>query len=151
MKFRKSLKQYAKIQYDKRAIVWCNDEGEEEVFSFGRLNEEVNKAANFFKRIGIKKGDFVMLILRRHYQFWISMYALHKIGAVAIPATHLLTKKDIVFRCNSADVKMIICSDKGDIYEHVKESISECETVEKLCIFTFQYANIIIIIQMFFI
>ena len=87
------IEEYAKLDYNKRAIVWCNDEGEEEIFSFGRLNEEVNKAANFFKRIGIKKGDFVMLILRRHYQFWVSIYALHKIGAVAIPATHLLTKK----------------------------------------------------------
>ncbi len=128
------IEEYAKIAPDKRALVWCNDEGEERIFTFSQLNAEVNKAANFFRRIGIKKGDFVMLILRRHYQFWISIYALHKIGAVAIPATHLLTKKDIIFRCECADIKMIICSDKGETREHVEESLPSCPTVEKCCI-----------------
>ena len=126
--------EYASVSPDKRALVWCNDEGEERVFTFSQLDCEVNKAANFFKRIGIGKGDFVMLILRRHYQFWISIYALHKIGAVAIPATHLLTKKDIVFRCNSADIKMIICSDKGEIRSHVDESLSACPSVKACCV-----------------
>lgn len=126
--------EYANTAPDKKAIVWCNDEGEERIFTYKDLDCEVNKTANFFKRIGIKKGDFVMLILRRHYQFWTSIYALHKIGAVAIPATNLLTKKDIVFRCNSADVKMIICSDKGDIKEHISDALPECTTVECCCI-----------------
>ena len=128
------IEEYAKIAPEKRALVWCNDEGEEKIFNFGELNREVNKTANFFKRIGIKKGDFVLLILRRHYQFWTSIYALHKIGAVAIPATHLLTKKDIVFRCNSADVKMIVCTNYGETREHVEASIPECKTLEKCCI-----------------
>ena len=92
------IEEYANTLPDKRAILWCNDEGEEKTFTYADLNKEVNKTANFFKRIGIKKGDFVLLILRRHYQFWTSIYALHKIGAVAIPATHLLTKKDIVYK-----------------------------------------------------
>ena len=96
------IEEYAKCAPEKRAILWCNDEGEERTFSYKDLNAEVNKTANFFKRAGIKKGDFVMLVLRRHYQFWTSIYALHKIGAVAIPATHLLTKKDIIYRCNSS-------------------------------------------------
>ena len=71
-----------------------------------------------------------MLVLRRHYQFWTSIYALHKIGAVAIPATHLLTKKDVIYRCNSADVKMILCSDKGDIKDHILEALPEFEDEE---------------------
>jgi len=128
------IEEYAKVAPDKRAILWCNDEGQERTFTYAELNAEVNKAANFFKRIGIKKGDFAMLILRRHYQFWVSVYALHKIGAVVIPATHLLTKKDIVFRCNSADVKMIICSNYGEIREHVQESLPLCNTVEICCV-----------------
>ncbi|MBQ6895262.1 MAG: AMP-binding protein [Clostridia bacterium] len=128
------IEEYAKCAPQKRAILWCNDEGEERSFTYAELNAEVNKTANFFKRAGVKKGDFVLLILRRHYQFWTSIYALHKIGAVAIPATHLLTKKDIVYRCNSADVKMIICSDKGDIKDHVKQALPECTTVEICCV-----------------
>ena len=71
------VEEYANLAPQKRALVWCNDEGQERIFTYMELNEEVNKAANFFKRVGIKKGDFAMLILRRHYQFWISIYALH--------------------------------------------------------------------------
>ena len=83
---------------NKTAIVWCNDKGEEATFTFGQVKYYSDKAANFFKSIGIKKGDPVMLILKRRYEFWFCLLALHKIGAVCIPATHLLTSKDIIYR-----------------------------------------------------
>ncbi|MEG0915234.1 MAG: AMP-binding protein, partial [Christensenellaceae bacterium] len=98
----------AQEQPEKRALLWTNDQDEEKVFTFEDISRLSSQAANFFKAEGIKKGDKVMLILKRHYEFWISIIALHKIGAIAIPATHLLTKKDIVYRCNAADIKMIV-------------------------------------------
>lgn len=73
-----------------------------------------------------------MLILKRRYEFWYSIIALHKLGATVIPATHLLTKKDIVYRCNAADIKMIVAAGEGVILQHIKEAMPDCPTVEKL-------------------
>ncbi len=121
--------EYARIAPEKIAIVWCDDEGRERTFTYSELSKLTNKTANFFKKQGIKKGDKVMLILKRHYEFWFSIIALHKIGAVTIPATHLLTKKDIVYRCNSADIKMIVCAEDDVILNHVEESLSSTPSV----------------------
>ena len=85
---------------DKVAMIWLGRSGEEKRFTFRDFSLLSNKAANFFAAQGIGKGDMVLLILKRRYEFWISMLALHKLGAIAIPATHLLTKKDIVYRNN---------------------------------------------------
>ena len=93
---------------DAKAFVWCNDEGEELTLTFKEVAERTDQAAAFFRKQGIKRGDFVMLILQRRYEFWISIVALHKIGASVIPATHMLTKEDIVFRCNAAYIKAIV-------------------------------------------
>jgi acetyl-CoA synthetase len=82
----------------KTAMVWCDDKGAEETFTFGQLAERSNRAANWFRAQGIGKGDPVMLILKRRYEYWIAVVALHKIGAIAIPATHLLRTKDIIYR-----------------------------------------------------
>ena len=87
----------ARKKPNKTAIVWCNDNGDEAFFTFSQLKHYSDKAANFFKSIGIKKGDPVMLILKGRYEFWICLIALHKLGAIAVPATHLLTAKDIVY------------------------------------------------------
>ena len=87
------LDELAKIRPDSPALVWCNDFGDEETFTFAQMAEKTNQTANFFSSLGIKKGDFVMLILKRHHEFLPSILALHKIGAVTIPATHLLTKQ----------------------------------------------------------
>lgn len=114
---------------DAKAMIWCNDHGEEHIFTFADMKRMSDKTANYFKSIGIKKGDFVMLILKRHYQFWFSMVALHKIGAVAIPATHLLTKKDIVYRCNAADITTVIATGDGDVPEHVNAAAPECPSL----------------------
>ena len=86
---------------DAKAAIWCNDNGEEITFTFKDIKERSDRAAAFFRKQGIKRGDFVMLILQRRYEFWTSIVALHKIGAAVIPATHMLTTEDIVFRCNT--------------------------------------------------
>ncbi|MDD4166339.1 MAG: AMP-binding protein, partial [Endomicrobiaceae bacterium] len=92
----------------KKAMVWCDEKGDHREFTFEDIKKYSNKTANFFKSLGIKKGDAVMLILKRRFEFWFTIIALHKIGAVPIPATHLLTEKDIVYRNNAADIKMIV-------------------------------------------
>ncbi len=98
----------AETRPDKPAMVWCDDQGHEARFSFQQMRQYSNKAANVFRSLGIRKGDAVMLILKRRYEFWFCLLGLHKIGAVGIPATHLLTSKDIAYRNNSADIKMIV-------------------------------------------
>ncbi len=113
-----------------KAMIWCNDHGDEEIFTFRDMKEYTNRTANYFKSIGIKKGDFVMLILKRHYQFWFSIVALHKIGAIVIPATHLLTKKDIIYRCNSADIKAMVATGDGDVTVHIDDAAPECPSLE---------------------
>ncbi len=107
---------------DKIAMVWCNDKGEEALFTFAQMKKQSNKAANFFISAGIRKGDPVMLILKRRFEFWFCALALHKIGAITIPATHLLSTKDLVYRNNAAEIKMIVCVPELDVIQHVEES-----------------------------
>ena len=116
---------------DKTAMVWCNEKGEERIFTFSEMSKLSNKAANVFLSHGIKKGDAVMLVLKRHYQFWYAIVALHKIGAVVVPATNLLTKKDYVYRFNSAKIKAIVCTSDVPVPDHVKDALPESPTVEK--------------------
>jgi acetyl-CoA synthetase len=106
----------------KTAMVWCDDQGGSASFTFAQLKESGDRAANFFKSIGIKKGDSVMLILKRRYEFWFCLLALHKIGAVCIPTTHLVTAKDIEYRNRAADVKMIVCVADQDLVSYVEAS-----------------------------
>ncbi|HHX18365.1 MAG TPA: AMP-binding protein, partial [Clostridium sp.] len=115
---------------EKIAIVWCNDKGEEAVFTFGQLKYYSDKTANFFKNAGIKKGDPVMLILKRRYEFWFCILALHKLGAVCIPATHLLTSKDIIYRNNAADIKMIVTVNEEEVIKHVENAQEESPTLK---------------------
>lgn len=115
---------------DKTAMVWCNENGEEAFFTFSQMKYYSDKAANFFKNLGIKKGDPVMLILKRRYEFWFCLLALHKLGAIGIPATHLLTAKDLVYRNNSADIKMIICVAEDEVIKHVEDSLDDSPTVK---------------------
>lgn len=119
----------ASIEPNKKAIVWCDDKGNEACFTFGQLKEYSNKAANFFKGVGIKKGDPVMLILKRRYEFWFCLLGLHKIGAICIPATHLLTAKDIVYRNNAADIKMIVCVAEDEVIKHIEDSQEKSPTL----------------------
>lgn len=120
---------WAKEAPDRIALVWTNDKNEEKEFSFKALYEYVNKTANFFVSIGIKKGDAVMLILKRRYEFWYSILALHKIGAICIPATHLLTKKDLVYRNNAANVKAIVSVNEEIVLENIENSEKDSPTL----------------------
>ncbi len=114
---------------DKLAMLWTNDQEEELRFTFKDLKDESDRTASFFQSLGIGQGDSVMLILKRRHQFWTSMLALNKIGAVAIPATFLLTSKDIIYRCESASIKAIVCCGDEDIIEHIDEAQPECSTL----------------------
>ncbi|MHB8065738.1 MAG: AMP-binding protein [Ruminiclostridium sp.] len=114
--------EYAKNQPNKVAIVWCDETGAEATFTFSQLKEYSDKTANFFKSIGIKRGDPVMLVLKRRYEFWFCILALHKLGAITIPATHLLTSKDFVYRANAADIKMVVCVPDPEVIKHVEEA-----------------------------
>lgn len=116
------IDKYAELEPDRRALMWVDLEGNERVFSFGDLSRLSNKAANMFTDMGIKKGDHVMLVLKRNYQFWYVIIALLKIGAIAIPATHLLTTKDFVYRFEAADVKAVIATHHADVAQYAEEA-----------------------------
>ena len=115
---------------DKNAILWTNDQGASHQYTFAELKEKTDATASYFQSLGIGKGDMVMLILKRRIEFWFSTIALHKLGAVVIPATHLLTKKDIVYRCNAADIKMIVCAGEAVVTDHIAEAMPECPTLK---------------------
>ena len=126
------MDEWAKEKPEKLALLWTNDEGECIRFSFKDLKEQSDRAAAYFQQLDIGKGDMVMLILKHRYEFWISMLALHKIGAVAIPATHMLTTHDIVYRNNRASVKAIICAGEEYIMQQVEGSKAESPTLKTL-------------------
>ena len=115
---------------DKIAMVWCDDRGNEAKFTFAEMKRYSDQTANFFHSIGVRKGDPVMLILKRRYEFWFSILALHKIGAIGIPATHLLTTKDIVYRNNAADVKMIVTVNDEKVLQSVDESQDQSPSLQ---------------------
>lgn len=115
---------------DRRAMIWCNPEGEEHIFTFADMKYWSDKTANFLKEQGIGKGDMVLVILRRHYQFWFVATALHKLGAVMVPATFMLKEHDLEYRINEAGVKAVLVTDVGDIAD-VCESLGDtCPTLE---------------------
>ncbi|GHT69985.1 acetyl-CoA synthetase [Endomicrobiia bacterium] len=122
----------ADAQPNKKAIIWCNSKGEERVLTFSDIKRESNRTANFFKSFGIKKSDAVMVILKRHYEYWYCAIALHKLGALMVPATHLLTVKDIKYRVKTAGIKTIVtASDKRitEIINEVKRDLPELKNI----------------------
>ncbi len=114
----------------KLAMVWVSKDNERRDFTFRDMSLLSNKAANFFRSQGIRKGDFVMLVLKRGYEFWYCMMGLHKLGAVAVQATHLLTSKDYVYRLNSAGIKMVVMTGDEHCTEHLDEAADQYETLE---------------------
>lgn len=122
----------AKETPDKKALVWCNIDDEERIFTFADIMKYSNKMANVFKKAGIKKGDYVMLLLKRHYEYWFAAVALHKLGAVMIPATHMLTVDDLVYRINAAKVKAIVCTTQNDVPEKVLAALKQANAAAKL-------------------
>lgn len=123
---------WAAKEPNKKALLWTNDQGECREFTFGEIKKYTDQTASYFQSIGLKKGDIVMAILKRRYEFWFTIIALHKIGAVIIPATHLLTKKDLVYRNNAADIKAIIAVGDETIIKHINDAMPESPSVEML-------------------
>lgn len=111
---------WAEEEPEKKALVWCDEEDNEKIFTFTDIKRLSNKAANFFKSLGVKKGSVVMLILRRRWEYWVCATALHKLGAILIPGTLQLTKKDIVYRGNAAQVCAIVCVNDPFVIEQVE-------------------------------
>jgi len=124
------LDELAKTQPDQLCMLWISNEGEEKHISFADMAKYSDKTANFFYSLGIRKGDFVMLVLKRSYLFWYCMMGLHKIGAVAVQATHLLTKSDYIYRCNAGGIKMAVITADNNCTEAFDEGEAEYETVK---------------------
>lgn len=116
---------------EKLAILWTNDQGKEIRTTYGELKEQTDQAASYLQSLGIGKNDPVMLILKRHYEWWVIMLALCKIGAIVIPATHMLTKHDYVYRNQRVSVKAIICADDDYIISQIKLAMPESPTVKQ--------------------
>ena len=112
------------------ALLWCDVEGNERRFTYREIMEKSNQTANYFLSLGVRKGDRVMLVLKRHYQYWFSILALHKIGAVAIPATHLLTTKDYVYRFQSASVKAVVATTDQNTPAAIDEAAKQCPELQ---------------------
>ncbi len=113
--------EYAALAPDQKALLWCNDKGEEKTFTFSDISSLSDKAANVFQKYGVQKSDTVMLILKRRHHFWYCLPGLIKIGAIAIPSTHMLTEQDIDYRVEAADIKYIVCANDKNIIGHVKK------------------------------
>ncbi len=111
---------------NRRAMLHISEDGTERTFSFKDMKKESARAANYFKSLGIKRGDRVMLVLKRHYQFWFAILGLHKLGAVAIPATNQLLAKDFAYRFQAADVRAILCTADGQVADAVDEAAKQC-------------------------
>ena len=114
---------------DREALLWCDDRGGECRLSFNQLKEYSDRAANIFRKYGIRRGDPVMLVLKGRYEFWYCLLALHKLGAAAIPATHMLTEKDYVYRVKRAGIKMIVSLGENGIIGSIERAEKECSGI----------------------
>ncbi len=123
---------WAEEEPERLALLWTNDEGLERRATFAQLRSQSNQAAAYLQQLGIGKGDPVMLILKRRYEWWVVMLALHKLGAVIIPATHMLTRHDVVYRNTRASVRAIICVDDPYVMGQVEAAMPDSPTVETL-------------------
>ena len=121
---------WAEAEPDKRALVWCDEDDNEKVFTFTDIQALSNKTANFLKSLGVKKGSVVMMILRRRWEYWVCATALHKLGAILIPATLQLTTKDIVYRGNAAKVDAIICVNDAFVISQVEAAKADIPTLK---------------------
>ena len=122
--------EWARTNPDKLALLWTNDEGAEVRYTFADIKRKSDQVASFYQYLGIGKGDCVMMMLKRRAEFWFSIVALHKLGAVAIPATHLLTPKDLIYRANSAQIKMIVSADEPIMIQHVNDCLKDAPSVK---------------------
>ena len=124
--------EYARLEPDKRALVWCDDRGEERIFTFADIKRLSDKTANYFLSKGIREGDRVLVILQRRYEYWTVLMALAKMGAIAIPATHMLMEKDLVYRMDKAGVKMVVSVDEDELCENILKAAKKVPSVQLL-------------------
>lgn len=122
--------EWARIEPNRKALLWTNEAGDVKQFTFADIKRESDKTAAYFQQLGIGRGDMVMLIMKRRYQFWFAITALHKLGAVAIPATHLLTDEDIVYRCQSASIRAIVAVGDDVVLDHIQKAAPDCPSVK---------------------
>ncbi len=122
----------AERQPEKLAMLHLSENGAERRFTFLDVKRESARAANYFKSLGIKRGDKVILVLKRHYQFWFALLGLHKLGAIAIPATNQLQAHDFAYRFNAADVRAILCTADGSTANEVEQACASCPQVKHL-------------------
>ncbi len=116
---------YADNEPERLALVWVNDRGDEMILSFRKLRHLADKTANFFKSRGVKKGDAVMLCLKGRWQFWTCLVALHKLGAVAVPATHMMQASNVSYRLSKLNFRMILAAHEATLMENIKTAIAE--------------------------
>lgn len=126
--------EWARVEPGKRALLWCDDHNNERSFTFTDISRLSNRMANSFSAMGIGKGDVVMCILRRRWEYWVTAVALCKIGATIIPATLQLTKKDIVYRAQSAHVKAMVCVDDDYVCGEVEKALPEAPSIENIIV-----------------
>ncbi|MDO5478787.1 MAG: AMP-binding protein [Clostridia bacterium] len=118
---------------DKTAMMWVSGDGVDRRFTFGDMKKYSNMTANYFESLGIKRGDTVMIVLKRHYQFWFTMLALHKIGAITIPATNQLVEHDFEYRYKAAGVAAVICTADGEVSDHAAKA-AEGRNITKIMV-----------------
>lgn len=124
--------EYARLDPQKRAMVWCDDLGGEEFFTFGDIKRISDKTANYFLSLGIGKGDRVLVILQRRHEYWTTLVALSKIGAIGIPATHMLMEKDLVYRMEKASVKMVVAVNEPELCNNIRSAAEKVACVKHL-------------------
>ena len=122
--------EWARVEPEKRALLWCDDDGEEREFTFTQISELSNRVANAYKELGIGKGDVVLCILRRRWEYWVNAVALCKLGAILIPASLQLTTKDIVYRANSAEIKALVCVNDDYVCTQAEGAIDQIPTLK---------------------
>jgi acetyl-CoA synthetase len=115
---------YARAEPERRAMVWCNDEGAERTVTFGELKADSDRAAQVFQAHGIGKGDAVLLILKCRYEFWPCLLGLHKLGAVGVPATHMLTEHDLAYRFEQARIRMVVTVPEASLESAIEQAES---------------------------
>lgn len=122
----------AESEPNKRALVWCNTENEEHIFTFSDIKKQSNRIANVLRKAGLHKGDKVLVILKRHFEYWFVAVALHKLGVIMIPATHMLTVNDYVYRIQASKVSAVICTPQNDVPEKIKTALRQANHAAKL-------------------
>lgn len=121
---------WAKEDKEKRALVWCDDHGQEKVITFDEMSRLSNQAANYFKSLGLTRDSVVMLIMRRRWEYWVCATALIKLGVIFVPGTLQLTKKDVAYRANAANIELFVCVNDEYVLTQVENALPEAPCIK---------------------